>query len=214
MLKLPREVRTGDIIEYEGVRSIISSINYINYCKTDGYISEVSIEFIDTEGVCRNWVSDMDGGKVILCDSNLKSSKNLLSSYCDPYTGRYLIPYNSANVDVTLAILCLIENGYALTSYIDGGQKCYALYEIAEDCKNFQNVSNFKNRLKKICNTKGVTPFIKVSLDSYSNSELCQEVIDLILETSSPSYSIEGHSLALISDRQNLKFIEVLDACI
>jgi len=214
VLKLPREVRVGDIIKCQGMEVKIASISSIDYSKTKGYINEVRIEFTDVDGIYRSWVSDVDGGEVILDSENLGLSKALLQSYYSSYTGRYLIPYESANVDNTLAMLCLIENGYAFTSYIDDGEKYYILYSLKEDCKDFQSPSNLRGILDSICSSKGVSPFTRVSLGAYSDNLICQEIIDEVLEKCSPSDCVDGYSIGVISDGDRLILVEVLDACV
>ena len=58
-----KELEPGDIIVCQGIKATISSITFQEYWGDDeGFYSE----FIDTNGIYRNWKQWTDGGYVLL----------------------------------------------------------------------------------------------------------------------------------------------------
>lgn len=56
-----RKLEPGDKIVCQGIETIIAEIKYQEYWEDSGFIAE----FIDTNGIYRNWKQQFDGGYVI-----------------------------------------------------------------------------------------------------------------------------------------------------
>lgn len=221
-MNIERELQVGDSITSKGVKAtikeIISQDSHIP--KGDSFVNAyIDIEFIDDKGNYRNWKSELDGGTIEYKKSSngilQKAINSPLGHYYDPYCGRFGIPIADVDGDKSEFILSLLENGYAMTAYENGGVEYYTIYNLEDDSQGFGKVSKCKEKLMHFQSQFGLRYFTKVPLEEYASNERAQKIIDYILtESAYLSNQVNGYSLALIVEESCFKFIEVLDACI
>ena len=218
-MNIRKELAVGDSIKCKGViatiKEIISQDAYIS--RDDASKSEISIEFVDTKLNYRSWKSNIDGGTVLYSSYKKNSVSNALNKglgeYYDNYTGRFIIPMNVLGLDMSIAILSLLENGFAMSAYDDGDVANYVLYDLVDDSKGFGKVSKTKGLLTKLLSECGVTYFTRVSLEDYANNSKVQKAIDYVLDKSYTN-SVDGYCISAIVEDDYLVLVEVLEACI
>lgn len=208
-LTVKRELEVGDIIVAKGGKATISSIisqdTYFgsNYCD-----DSVNIEFRDSNGNYRSWKSDIDGGYVLYKEDIVPSS---LRKYYDPYCGRYGIPVKEVNSDISEDIVKLLNIGFCMSMYSNGGEDYYVIFNIKEDCKSYSDIDKCKGLLESLLSKLHMSYFTSVSIEGYTLSYNYQRAVDYVLKE---SFNVERYSIVLICKDDRFKFIEVLDACI
>ena len=145
----------------------------------------------------------------------INEAKDALDNYYDPYCGRFVIPIDDVNGDITEAILSLLKNGFAMFAYEDSNVCNYILFSIADDCKGFGEVNKCKEVLRNLLGQFGLRYFDKLPLQEYATNNRAPVLIDYILkEGSLLRNKVDGYSLVLVVEDDSFKLIEVLDACI
>lgn len=139
---------------------------------------------------------------------------DILEDYYDSQFGAYSIPFMDIDASITEAIIVLLRNGYALSCYTDEYEEMnYSLFNLQDSCEGFQEVNVCKDLLKRELASQKSKPFIKVSLATYRDNEVCQTIIDrVLLKCSNSANNVDCYSIALVVEGDYLKFIEVLNA--
>ena len=136
----------------------------------------------------------------------------------DPYTGRFFIPLEDIGYKESMGILLLIRNGYAMSlcREADGySVDSYCIYSLEDDTGEYRKVTSCGNILYDLLHKNKVHYFTEMSLQEYMDNELYQKAIDSVLGvTPNFKYWVNGYTIAMVCDGENLKFIEVLEPCV
>lgn len=199
----------GDVVHCKGLNIEVAYIT-----SNDGY----AVEFYDSRGEYRNWKPEIDGGRVSLVGKEKANKakysmicKNGLREYHDPYTNRFIIPFEDVDYNASKAIIELISNGWALSAYYDGDEKFYTVFNIREDSNGWYpiGVRDSKCLLEEILKPKGYVYAPGTSIKAYMESEGIQKVVDLVLLEGCRS---DGRTVCVRCDGKNLDFIVVHNA--
>ena len=215
MLCLDRELLVGDVIFLDdGNIDIISNIIDADYCTTDGKKTAVRVEYVNTKGVSKRWVSDVDGGTVKLfdeeCLKNLKSDINTLGKYYDPYTGRFVIPFNKMYSVRGYVVMLLDKCSYGM-SFCDGN---FILFSLFDDVVAMRELNTCRDLYNKYCDEYiGLRDIVISYTDFIIDSINMRFILDMVKDFSEFKW-VDGWSIALVGGIEELRFVEVLDCCV
>lgn len=215
MLCLDRELAVGDVIFLgDGNIDIITNIIEADYCITDGKKTAVRIEYLNTEGVSNRWVSDVDGGTVKLfdeeCLKNLKSNINTLGEYYDPYTGRFIIPFNKMH-DVRGYVVKLLDKCNYGMSFCGGN---FVLFSLLDDVGAIRELNTFKKVYSGYCATHiGLRDTVFSYIDFVVYRTNLRPILDMVKDFSEFKW-VDGWSIALVGGIEEFRFVEVLNCCV
>ena len=184
--------------------------------------NDSAIEFIDSTGIKINWRPSNDGGMSQMVgaeavekvkDAVHKNYRHMFKFY-DPYTGRFIIPFEEVDYSISDCILYMLGHGWALSAYDDCGDKYYTVFSLRDDSSGWCLVNATSitfNILDRILKKKGYKYAPGIKLDYYKNNMEAQELVDYVLiEGYQNQY--KGISIGVIKEYDSLMFIGVKDA--